>query len=316
VTRLLAVLLAAILSGPVVAQEKEKAKPADPPPFRLAAYLPDYRAADFDPAAAAPLTDLILFSAEPTAAGPLDLSRLDKMPWADLRAFKTKRRVRLILCVGGWERSKHFAAVATSEKARAEFVKSAVTVCLAERLDGLDVDWEHPKDEAEQAGYASLLKELQTAFAPHGLVLSVTMAAWQKLPKAGYAAVDWVNVMAYDHPDRHSTFDAAEADVKAVLEAGAKAEQVTLGIPLYGRDRKKAERAVSYRDLVAKHKLEADADEVDGVYFNGPATVRRKVGYAVEKKLAGVMVWELGQDAPGEASLVRVIRATADKNGK
>jgi chitinase len=106
------------------------------------------------------------------------------------------------------------------------------------------------------------------------------------------------------------------ADVKTVLEAGAKAEQVTLGIPLYGRDRKKAERAVSYRDLVAKHKLDADTDEVDGVYFNGPATVRRKVGYAVEQKLAGVMVWELGQDAAGEASLVRVIRATADKGGR
>jgi hypothetical protein len=56
-----------------------------------------------------------VFSAEPTATGPLDLSRLKKVPWADLRAFKTKR-VRLILCVGGWERSKHFAAAAGSEK--------------------------------------------------------------------------------------------------------------------------------------------------------------------------------------------------------
>ena len=77
--------------------------------------------------------------------------------------------------------------------------------------------------------------------------------------------------------------------VKQVLGAGAKAEQTTLGIPLYGRHCKTAERAVSYRELVAKHKLDADTDEVDGVYFNGPATVRRKVGYASEKKPAGVL---------------------------
>lgn len=314
-TRLLAAFLVIVVSG-VVLVGQEKAKPADPNSFRVAAYLPDYRAVNFDPKSASLLTDLILFSAEPTANGSLDLSRFRKTPWADLRAFKTKGRVRLWLCVGGWERSKHFPAVVASEATRAEFVKSAVKVCLAERLDGLDLDWEHPKNESEQAGYASLLQELKAAFAPHGLMLSLTMAAWQKMPKAAFDGVDWVNVMAYDHSDRHSTFEAAVADVKQVLDAGAKPEQVTLGIPLYGRDRTKSERAVSYRDLVAKHKLAADIDEVEGVYFNGPATVRRKAEYALEKKLAGVMVWELGQDATGEASLLRVIRAVADKRGK
>ena len=312
-TRSFALFVLVLCSLPVLAQEK--GKPVDPP-FRLAGYLPDYRAAEFDPAAAKSLTDLIVFSAEPTAAGSLDLSRVKGLPWADLRAFKTKQRVRLILCVGGWERSKHFAAVAGSEAARAEFVKSAVRVCLDERLDGLDLDWEHPKTEKEQAGYGDLLKELRAAFTPHGLMLSVTMAAWQKLPQTGFDAADWVNVMAYDHPDRHSTFDGAKADVKKLLDAGAKAEKVTLGIPLYGRDRAKPERAVSYRDLVAKNKLEPDADEVDGVYFNGPTTVRRKTEYAVEAKLAGVMVWEIGQDAPGDGSLVRLIRTTADKTGR
>jgi GH18 family chitinase len=303
--------LAIVLIAAAGNAQVEPKPAAEPPTFRIAGYLPDYRAAEFDPATAKPLTDLILFSAEPTAAGPLDLSRLKKMPWADLRAFKTKQRVRLILCVGGWERSKHFAAAAGSEKTRAEFVKSAVGVCLDERLDGLDLDWEHPKSAAEQSDYAALLADLRAGFQPHGLALSVTMAGWQKLPHAGFAAVDWVNLMAYDHPDRHSTFEAAQADVKRLLDAGAKAEQITLGIPLYGRDRDKPERAVSYRELLAKNKLDADADEVGRVFFNGPATVRRKTEYAAEANLAGVMVWELGQDATGESSLVRVIQAAS-----
>jgi hypothetical protein len=83
--------------------------PADDRPlpreFRFAGYLPNYRAAQFDPAAADGITDLIVFSAEPTAAGELTLRRLGEFPWDKLRDWKTRQRVRLILCVGGWGRS-------------------------------------------------------------------------------------------------------------------------------------------------------------------------------------------------------------------
>jgi hypothetical protein len=182
-------------------------KPPPPTAFRVVAYLPDYRAAKFDSVAARALTDLIVFSAEPTAAGKLDLTRLKNVPWTKLRAFKTRERVRLILCVGGWGRSAYFAAVAGSPDKRRELVKAAVRVCLDERLDGIDLDWEHPKDAAE-------------------------------------------------------------------------------------------------------------VDEIDDVYFNGPATIRRKTAFALESGLGGVMAWELGQDAPGDRSLLRVIRSLVDKPRK
>jgi GH18 family chitinase len=283
----------------------------DPPPaaagFRVVGYLPDYRA--FDPAAARGVTDLVVFSAEPTAAGDLDLSRLRRVRWADLRAFKTRHRVRLVLCVGGWERSRHFAAVAASDPARQAFAATAVRVCLAERLDGLDLDWEHPTGRAEQEGYARLLADLRAAFAPHGLVLSVTMAAWQGLPRAGFEAADWVNVMAYDHPGRHSTFEQARADVDRLTAAGAPAAKITLGIPLYGRSPARRSDVLTYREIVAKHRPAPADDEAGGLYFNGPATVRRKTEYALGAGLAGVMVWELGQDAAGADSLVGVIRS-------
>jgi len=164
--------------------------------FRVAGYLPDYRVAQFDLQASAGLTDLILFSAEPTAAGGLDLGRLKNVPWVKFREFKTKHRVRLILCVGGWERSAQFAAVARTPENRRPFAKAAVRVCLDERLDGIDIDWEHPQNAAEQENYGQLLTELRTVFQPHGLVLSVTVAAWQKLPAETFKAVDWIQVMA------------------------------------------------------------------------------------------------------------------------
>jgi hypothetical protein len=54
-------------------------------PFRIAGYLPDYRAATFDVEAARGLTDLFLFSAEPTATGQLEISRLEPFPWKVFR---------------------------------------------------------------------------------------------------------------------------------------------------------------------------------------------------------------------------------------
>jgi GH18 family chitinase len=291
------------------------AEPAtEAPAFRIAGYLPEYRAADLDLSAARDLTDLILFSADPSATGQLDLSRLKHLPWAKLRAFKTRRRVRLILCVGGWERSNHFPAVVASDPNRQEFVNSAVQVCLDRRLDGVDLDWEHPRTEAEERGYGKLLADLRKAFAPQGLILSVTIAAWQRLPREAFDHVDWVNLMAYDHPGRHSTFEAAQADVQQILRAGAPARKIALGLPFYGRDTTRRQRTLSYREIVAQHHPRPEIDEVGDIYFNGPTTIRRKTEYAIEAGLAGIMIWELGQDAPGEQALLTVIRSARDRS--
>lgn len=46
--------------------------------------------------------------------------------------------------------------------------------------------------------------------------------------------------------------------------------------------------------------------QVSGWYFNGPATVRRKAQWAKQHGLAGVMVWEVGQDSPVCACVLRV----------
>jgi GH18 family chitinase len=283
---------------------------------RIVGYLPDYRLSEFDPQSARALTDLIVFSATPSPDAGLDLSRLKKAPWDKFRQFKTRERVRLILCVGGWERSKHFAEIAASAEKRQKFVAAAVKICLDERLDGLDLDWEHPKNAAEQDGYGLLLADLHAAFQPHGLVLSVTIAGWQKLSPAAIAAADWVNVMAYDQRGKHSTFEGAQSDAKKLLDMGVPPAKLTLGLPFYGRNVTKPDQTATYREILARHKPTADADEIDGIYFNGPATIRKKTEWAIQSKLAGVMVWELGQDAPGEQSLLKVIRDTVDQANK
>lgn len=276
--------------------------------MRIVGYIPDHRAADYDPQSAVGLTDLNVFSAQPTPEGGLDLSRFGtNRPWAKFREFKTRQRVRMILCVGGWERSTHFAVVATTPALRQKFATTAVQVCLEHRFDGLDLDWEHPKNAAEQDGYGQLLTEIQTAFKPHGLVLSVTIAGWQGLSPEAIAAVDWVNVMSYDHPGRHSTLDAARADVKKLTELGIPSQKLNLGVPFYGRNIKTRD-PLTYREIVEKYHPPPETDEVDGIYFNGLTTIRRKTEWAMQSKLGGIMIWELGQDVSGKGALLSVVR--------
>lgn len=71
----------------------------------------------------------------------------------------------------------------------------------------------------------------------------------------------------------------------------------------------KARRMISKNDL-AKQISKLDHVDVavptskggglERVYYNGPATVRRKVKLAAESGLGGVMLWESGQDCRGE----------------
>jgi chitinase len=289
--------------SPLIADEGQVADSS----FRVVGYLPDYRLAEFDLETARSLSDLIVFSAEPAIDGQLNTERLQNCPWPALLAFKTQHRVRLLLTIGGWERSTHFAAVSSSQELRTKFVAAVVEFCLARRLDGVDLDWEHPEGTIQEESYALLLSDLRKSFEPHGLLLSVTMAAWQKLTPEAIAAVHYVQVMAYDHNQQHSTFDSAKKDVDKLLDLKIPAEKIVLGLPFYGRDLKKRD-AMTYREIVEKFRPKSDQDEIQGVYFNGPETIRRKTQYAIQGGLGGVMVWELGQDAAGNVSLLQVIK--------
>ncbi len=295
----------AFLAGGSVSTAADRAA-APPPEFRLAGYLPDYRLAEFDLDSLSGLTDLILFSAEPTADGGIDFSRLKAAPWEKLRLWKTRHRTRLILCVGGWDRSAAFPAVSASPALRQTFARQLAAACLERRFDGVDLDWEHPRDATEAEHYGLLLQQLRTEFQPHGLVLSITLAAWQPLTPAAVEAVDYVQVMAYDHPGRHSTFEGARDDIARVLKAGAARRKVVLGLPLYGRDIKQPDTVRTWRQIVERDP-QITGDEQEGLFLNGPETIQRKTEWALSEKLGGVMVWELGQDAPGDRSLLRHI---------
>ena len=67
----------------------------------------------------------------------------------------------------------------------------------------------------------------------------------------------------------------------------------------------------SYGAIVEEFQPGPGIDEIGGWYFNGPNMMRRKVEWATARGLAGVMIWEISQDAPGDDSLLRAIHDAA-----
>ena len=280
------------------------------PKFHIIGYLPDYRVAAFDLDVARRLTDLVYFSAQVDPAGGLKLGGSAAEHIQKLREIKAKDHVALSLCVGGWNRSTGFAELAVSPQARSNFAATLVKFCLDNKFDGVDLDWEHPTNESENRDYATLLAEVRNAFAPHRLKLTIALAGWQGLPPDAFQSVDRVHLMAYDAEGKHATYEFAEAEVARMMKRGVPAEKICLGLPFYGRGMKDRARELAYAQIVKQFQPRPDVDEVIevDVYFNGMATIERKTEFALSKKLAGVMIWEIGQDINDERSLLRSVK--------
>lgn len=275
--------------------------------FSVVGYLPEYRANGFDETACRQLDELVFFSIEPRPNGTLDTARLKPTVVKQLGRLKQKYRLRLRLCIGGWDRSAAFAACTADDASRARFIRQMTTFCQANAFDGVDLDWEHPKGPAQQRAYTRLIVETKKAFTPVRLSLTAAIAGWQQLSPTAAQSLDRIHLMSYDAEGRHSTLQQSRKDVNRLRQAGIPADRICLGLPFYGRSLDKQRTAYTYAEIVRRFAPAPTVDETNGIYFNGPSTIRHKTRLAVSSGLAGVSIWEIGQDAPGPRSLLKVI---------
>lgn len=267
----------------------------DPEEFVVVGYLPEYRVRHVRAERFAALTDLIYFGIQPTASGQIDPTSVGEETLEKLRGYRRTSGCRLLLCVGGGGRSAGFPRMATDPASRENFIHDLHKYCRRHAFDGVDYDWEHPKGEEQMGAYVKLLAETKRTFQDDNLLVTIAQAGWQDIGLAGYAAVDRVHLMSYDHDFPHATLDKSRADVSRLLEWGCPARKIVLGLPFYGRN--KARQARTYADLTnVRRILNPATDEIDGFAFNGRATVTAKVNFVFQSQLGGIMIWELGQD--------------------
>jgi hypothetical protein len=112
-------------------------------------------------------------------------------------------------------------------------------------------------------------------------------------------------------------FDGLDVDIEGPsinkLKRGLPASKTVLGVPFYGYGFGKAFRRspYSYSAIVAAHPDAARLDQVgDTIWYDGVPTIEAKTMYAIDRKLAGIMIWSLDNDVKGEKSLLDAIVRT------
>jgi GH18 family chitinase len=182
---------------------------------------------------------------------------------------------------------------------------SLVELCRTHDLNGIDFDWEYPEGEEQLARFAHLLADTKRRLGEEGVV-SIAQSPWRDFGEAVYRTVDRVHVMSYNHRHPQARIEKSREDIERMLGYGCPVGKLVLGVPFYGRNARG--RTKTFEELADFGRLDPAADMFLGYAFNGRETVRAKTRYALEQTLAGIMIWELGQDVTDpDVSLLRGI---------
>lgn len=278
--------------------------------FRIAGYLPDYRVDTLDSSQAAGLTDLVLFSVEPRKDGSLDTGNWTAQRLAKSRAIASEVQSRLMLTIGGWNRSDGFTAMAENSLLRQRFLQCLLMFCEQSDIQGIVFDWEFPLGKQEETSFEQLLIDARRRFSPLGMPIEIAVNPARHLPQSWVDVVDTIHSMSYNNGPRHATFAQAETDLRSFSKQGFSLSRFLLGLPFYGRSMKNQDLAITYAEIQSRFHPTPQEDEAGGFFFNGPATLQRKVQLARKLGLGGVMIWEIGQDSRGRNHLLKKVIST------
>lgn len=197
---------------------------------------------------------------------------------------------------------------------RATIINNLKAVVDNYNLDGIDIDIEGAllTSISDSGDYTAFIQELRNVLNPLGKLVTCATASYVggMIPKTSIPFFDYINIMAYDNnwngSENHSTYEDAVRDMKMWLNLGCPANKLVLGVPFYGYAETVGRGGASYKDIIAQNPDAAQIDAYKNYKYNGIPTMEAKTEYAI-KNGAGVMIWEITQDAPGDLSLLQAI---------
>jgi len=289
------------------------------PDQRTVVYLPSYRGSlatwtpkiDFSR-----MSYLNLCFAEVDAAGNVTYAD------AGLDAFVAAahaKGVKVCMAIGGASVIDNGGVFATvlQDGIRDALVDKLAQFATVHQLDCIDVDLE---GNGVNQYYEAFVTSLATKLHAQNKEMTSAVSSWfgDKISATAIQAFDFINIMAYDlhnpggasQPVQSSSIADATKEVEYWIGRGLAKSKAVYGVPFYGYSWTGAKgEALTYADILGKNPAAATQDQVEiagsTVYLNSRTTIAAKAVLA--KTYGGIMVWELGQDATGDASLLKAI---------
>jgi GH18 family chitinase len=306
--------------------------------FSIGGYLPDYRFYINVNDTATKLSDLVLFSLQPSKNGVDFPCCLDNHHYDIARQAVAHKRtindedVRLWITVGGGGRSTEFLKATENDA----FLQSIQQLATSNMITGIDLDCEYFTSQADYQKYLIWLDRVIPKLQQRNLKVSVALHAGMFLTASIYEKVDRIHLMTYDmmydrtsmahRPEDHYHADMYQTDqaVQKLVKSGCPRAKIILGIPAYARHYQKPAMVKTFAELVDEIMSEETdramsvLKEWKGYRGDFPISAARKVDYARQQQLGGVFLWELGQDKQVDGNggyLLETISAAASNTG-
>lgn len=315
--RFLLIAFIAFVIGCKKKSDDVKPEPGDPIDIRVAGYLySDNYWNNHLNTDLALLTDLNLAFINPDENGAFDIN--DDV--ADLITRAHSNNVRVYASLGGAVPPEHLFDL-LKDNNRATLVANLVALANQFDFDGIDVDLEGDFITAE---YPDFISELHAALKANDRLITAALPTWNGdgFHDTTLAKFDFINVMSYDktgpwdpsNPGQHSPYEMALADANYyIVDRGIDSKKILVGVPFYGyRFENGAAESLLYKDIVATYPEAENKDVIQtsgggNIYYNGIPTIRKKAKLAADLHTAGIMIWEINQDAAGAKSLLQAI---------
>lgn len=210
------------------------------------------------------------------------------------------------------------AVAAANDTYRKQLVNAIIRVLEANKLDGLDIDWEYPgveNGQIESAAlcardwgyYGLLLRDLAVEFFDRGWVLSICSNAsgWafpgNTVSSDTYGGVlhgaDFINSMAYGDTNINAAPTVMQTAIRVLTNNGVPKRRIVVGQAMYGYENgnpgwdRIAGAIPGYWGDDKTRYWDGDCLWNPKRTFEGPSSYHAKCNWCRENDLGGVMSW-------------------------
>ncbi len=177
---------------------------------------------------------------------------------SSVREIAHKNGCKILVCIGGGGTfSDHFREMTDNPKAVDNFVNNVCDFVFKNNYDGIELDWEFPKSDADTHNLTVLLKKLRNAFSNRqsnnhkiiNLVVNGTkyLGKWIDV-KSIDRFLDYFVIMTYDYHGSWSEFSGHNAPlypyprsdssvkdgVAFWIDKGVEPSKIIFGLPFFG----------------------------------------------------------------------------------